>query len=93
MAILDELARLLESVRSLDRAELADDIGQLIEHVRSLDRSEMLDEVVDVAEKVRDVLRENHALRARLRAKLQTTEEELSFPYEGVYWFDTPASR
>lgn len=108
MAILDDMSKLLEAIRSVDRSELADDIAGLIEHVRQMDRaevrdeavrvagkvrerSEVLDEAARIAEKVRDVLRENHALRTRLKARLQATEEEISFPYEGVYWFDTPA--
>lgn len=110
MAILEDLSKLLEAIRSVDRSELADDLAALIEHVRQMDRaevrdeavrvagkvrerSEVLDEAARIAEKVRDVLRENQALRSRLKSRLQPADDDLSFPYEGVYWFDTPASR
>lgn len=89
MAILDDVAKMVEALRSMDRAELADELGRMVEKARAMDRSEVVDELSRLVEKVREVLLENHSLRRRLRARLQAGGEEPSYPYEGVYWFDS----
>lgn len=88
----DELSRLLERVRTLDRAELVEEMARLVERVSGLNRAELLEEIQGVTEKVRDVLQENQALKSRLRARLQAAADDLSYPYEGIYWFDSPAN-
>lgn len=89
MHILDDMAKLVEAIRSMDRSELADELLKLVEKLRTLDRSELLDELLHVAERVRELLQENQALRNRLKARLQSAADELSYPYEGIYWFDS----
>ncbi|MFQ5678958.1 MAG: hypothetical protein ACE5HP_05825 [Gemmatimonadota bacterium] len=88
MNILDDIGKLVEAIRSLDRAEMEDELLKLVEKLRSMDRSELLEELFGVAERVRELLLENQALKRRLKARLQPAKEELSYPYEGIYWFD-----
>lgn len=88
MSILDDLATLAETVRSMDRSELGDELGRIVEKLRRMDREEIVDEMFDIMEKVRELLLENNDLKRRLKARLQSRTEELSYPYEGIYWFD-----
>lgn len=90
--VADELSRLLEKVRTLDRGELVEEVARLVERVSGLERSELMEEVQRVADRVRDVIHENQALKSRLKARLQAARDELPYPYEGIYWFDSPAN-
>lgn len=94
MRILEELSRLAETVRAMDRAELADELGSIVERLRRMDREEIVDEMFDILEKVRELLLENDDLRRRLKARLQGSggSDDLSYPYEGIYWFDSRTS-
>ena len=89
MRTLDELARLARTVRAMDRSELADELGRIVEKLRSMEREEIVDEMFDMMEKVRDLLLENDDLKRKLKARLQSGREDLSYPYEGIYWFDS----
>lgn len=89
MSILEELARLAETVRGMDRSDLADEIGRIVEKLRAMDREEIVEEMFDIMEKVRELLLENDDLKRKLKARLQPGRDELSYPYEGIYWFDS----
>lgn len=92
MNTLDHMGKLVEAIRSLDRSEVADELLNLVEKLRSMDRAELLDEVFDVAERMRELLLENQVLRTRLKAKLHSATDDLSYPYEGIYWFDSQSN-
>lgn len=89
MSILEELAGLARTVRAMDRSELADELGRIVEKLRGMEREEIVDEMFDMMEKVRGLILENDDLKRRLKARLQSGGEELSYPYEGIYWFDS----
>lgn len=89
MSILEDLARLAETVRRVDRQDLADELGRIVEKLRGMDREEILDEMFDIMERVRELLLENNDLKRRLKSRLQPGGDDLSYPYEGIYWFDS----
>lgn len=64
MSILDDVTRIIEMVRKLDRFNLLDDV---------------LDELLRLREKIGDLLEENRRLRQRLRARLQPEDESIPY--------------
>lgn len=64
MSILDDMTRIIEMVRRLDKFDLLDDV---------------LDELLRVREKIADLLEENRRLRRRLRARLEPEEDPIPY--------------